>query len=145
MKYFLSKQIFIGGELYGFQPPSSDPMSENRVKHFLYDRSGNLELHGVDCSDAEVAEILVKQDPRCKVKEVQFSEVENKLKKCRIYQEIDERIVSQIREEYDINTEISNIKLDHADAEYVKMENHISSCRAKGRSEKISLGLKLSV
>ncbi|MEI6175129.1 MAG: hypothetical protein WCR01_15395 [Bacteroidota bacterium] len=145
MKYFLSKQIFIDGELYGFQVPSSEPMSETQVKHFLYDRSGDIELHGVDCTDDQVADLLAIQDSRCEVSEITFEEATATLSVCRAYQEIDQHTVSAIRSRYDINRELSIIKLGSADAQYVEMQEYINACRAEGTDQKIAMGLKLSV
>jgi len=142
MKYFKCKRVLTEGEIYDFIAPTSS--IENPILHYYYDSPDyDIEIHGVDITQQEVTDFLALQHPCCAVEQVEFADIEDRLKSCRIYKEIDERTVSKIRLRYDINRELSLIKLGYSDPQYVEMQQYIEWCRAQGRAEKIAIGLKL--
>lgn len=145
MKYFKCKRVLSDGELYGFVAPTFI-FEAPSVLHCFYDPpDGDIEIHGMDITQEEVADFIALQHECCQVQQVEFSEVEDDLKTCRIYREINERTVSRIRELYDQNTELSLMKLEKTDPLYLAMVDHITLCRAGGTAEKVALGLKQSV
>lgn len=142
MIYFKCKPVIEDGELLGFVYPSSLILSDTAC-HFFFDPPVNgVEIHALNIQPGDVAEVLAMQHSQCNVVEVDFSEIENDLKECRVYKEINERTVSKIRGRYDINREFSIMKLEKTDPEYLAMIEYINDCRAEGTAEKVSIGLK---
>jgi hypothetical protein len=111
----------------------------------MYNRDEfDIEIHGIDCDDDDLLAIISSQDVECEAHEVSYSDVEAILKKCRWYQEINSRVLEKIKSRYDINREISIIKLGSTHPEYIEMQAYIDQCKSNGDVEKISIGLKIS-
>ena len=142
MIYLTAKRIEKDDNIISLQLPKS--AEEDLLVSYMYDRDdfGN-EVHGVDCTQDDVAAILAIQDPECEVTQVTHEEIEVILKASRWYHEIDARVVAKIKERYDINRELSIVKLGSDHADYIAMQAYIDQCRAEGDIEKRSLGLKL--
>jgi hypothetical protein len=116
------------------------------VLHCFYDPpDGDIEIHGMDITQEEVADFIALQHECCQVEQVEFAQIVAQLKSCRIYREINDRTVSRIREVYDMNTELSLMKLEKTDPIYVAMVEYIALCRGEGTAQKVALGLKLPV
>lgn len=144
MKYFKCKRVLTDGELYGLVAPTFIFNAPSVAHHFYDPPDGDIEIHGMDITQEEVADFLSLQHACCEVEQVEFAQVEPVLKTCRAYKEIDDRTVSNIRKVYDINRELSIIKLGFSDAQYIEMQAYIEQCRAAGRAEKVAIGLRLA-
>jgi len=143
MIYLTAKQIEKDDKIISLQLPKNEegipPVS------YMYSRDEfGIEIHGVDCTQLDLFSILEIQDPDCEVTQVSHSDIESDLKDCRWYREIDARVVAKIKQRYDINRELSIVKLGHDHADYIEMQTYIEACRAEGDAEKRSLGLKLN-
>lgn len=141
MIYLTAKRIEKDDNIISLQLPNN---ADGAPASYMYNRDefGN-ELHGVDCTQDDVAAILAMQDPECEVTQVLHAEIESTLKACRWYHEIDARVVAKIKQCYDINRELSIVKLGSDHADYIAMQAYIEQCRAEGDVEKHSIGLKL--
>lgn len=135
MKYIKSKYLNIDGELYSFRQPHDET-----IKCFHYDRKDGWDYWGIDTLD--LTPILAVQNTLCEVTEVLFDDIQPILKKCRMYKEINESTVFKIREQYDVNTELSNMKLEKTDPVYIEMTDYIQLCRQGGNKIKKQFGLK---
>jgi hypothetical protein len=98
------------------------------------------ELAGVEIDDAQ--EILLFQHPECDVTEQTYADVELELKSSFHYASINEIVKKLIKNKYSIEEEISMLKKDKTDAEYLSYEQFVNDCRALGTSMKIEKGLK---
>lgn len=143
MKYFKCKKVLTGGELYGLVAPTFIFNAPSVTHHFYDPLDGDIEIHGMDITQEEVADFIALQHACCEVEQVEFAEIESKLKSCRAYKEIDDRTVTNIRNRYDINRELSIIKLGTSDDQYIEMQAYIDQCRAAGRATKVAMGLRL--
>lgn len=140
MIYFKCYPVIEDGELLGFVAPQQ---LDEQPKHFYYDPPANgYEIHALDITLEQAEEVMLLQHQQCEVEQVDFSSIEEELKACRLYEEINSRTVSKIRATYDINREFSIMKLDKSDPEYVAMVEYINLCRDAGTLEKIAVGLK---
>lgn len=137
MKYFLSNLVTTEFTTLSFVAPIDEAQ-----RHFMFGLLGDQQIHGVDCSDDQVAEILSAQHQECEVEEVEFAVVEDILKQCRFASEVNAETVLAIRAKYAIDDELKIMKQDPLSTEYVTMMAWIDSCRSQGDSKKVSLGLK---
>ena len=96
-------------------------------------------LAGVDIADSEA--FLAQQHPECEVSEQTFQEVENKLKECRTFHDINAIVQRMIAERYSIPDEIKMVKLPIDHPERVAYQNYVDECRAYGRTMKVQRGL----
>jgi hypothetical protein len=136
MKYFRSLVATVNGEILSF-------VAHESSEHYLYDRKGNVEWHGV--SSVDTSDILSIQHPECEVEEVLFVDIDDILKGSRLYKEINAQVEQRIREKYSIGDEFSILKLEKTDPEYIAYQQFIDECRENGRIQKITLGLKKDV
>ncbi len=97
-------------------------------------------LVGVDIPDS--VPFLALQHEECNVTEKTFVEVEEELKSCRMYKDIDEIVKRKIHEKYSLDDEIKMLKLDKESTEYQEYDGYVQSCRAYGRNMKIAKGLR---
>lgn len=98
------------------------------------------ELIGVDIADSE--EILLFQHPECEVTEQTFEEVEAELKNTHFYRDINQIVKTLIKNKYPIEEEISLLKREKDDPEYIAYEQYVEDCRQIGNALKIDKGLK---
>lgn len=129
MKYFLFEKV-------PQEITTLDLIIPYGINSFRY----NENLVGVDIS--EVEDFLSIQHPECSVQEVQFEEIENELKTCRQYKDIDEIVKTMIHNFYTLDDEIKLLKLDKTDPEFVAYQAYVDECRTIGRSMKIERGLR---
>ncbi len=129
MKYFLFEQV-------PQETTTLDVIVPPGVQLYRYTEN----LVGVDTEMVE--EFLSLQHPECNVQEVQYEEIENELKTCRQYKDIDEIVKTMIHNVYTLDDEIKLLKLDKTDPEYVAYQSYVDAYRATGRSMKIERGLR---
>lgn len=129
MKYFLFEQV-------PQDTTTLDVVVPPGVNSFKYTDN----LVGVDIEMVE--DFLTLQHPECNVQEVQFEVIENELKNCKQYKDIDEIVKTMIHNVYTLDDEIKLLKLDKTDPEYVAYQSYVDACRATGRSMKIERGLR---
>ena len=96
-------------------------------------------LAGVDITDSEA--FLAQQHPECEVTEVTFQEVEQELKECRMFHDINAIVQRMIAERYSIPDEIKMVKLAVDHPERVVYQTYVDECRAYGRAMKAERGL----
>ena len=96
-------------------------------------------LAGVDITDSQ--EFLAQQHPECEVSELTFQEVENELKECRMFHDINAIVQRMIAERYSIPDEIKMVKLAVDHPERVTYQAYVDECRAYGRAMKVERGL----
>ena len=96
-------------------------------------------LAGVDIADSEA--FLAQQHPECEVSEQTFQEVENELKECRMFHDINAIVQRMIAERYSIPDEIKMVKLAVDHPERVTYQAYVDECRAYGRAMKVERGL----
>ena len=88
MIYFKCHPVNEDGELLGFV----SPQLEELAKHFYYDPPSNgYEIHALDITAEQAEDVLLLQHQQCEVEQVDFSSIEEELKACRLYQEINSR------------------------------------------------------
>jgi len=143
MKYFLSKTVTTEFTTLSFVAPHSSVIDgPGAIIHFCFDRTGEKELHGIDYQgELDVQTILDLQSSECEVEEVQFADIEQRLKECRFSSEINDQTIAVIRSRYSVDDELKVMKLDKTDAQYIEMMAWIDSCRADGNAKKVALGL----
>lgn len=142
MKYFLSKTVTTEFTTLSFVTPPASLNDESGIVHYCFDHGGEKELHGVDCTQEQVQDILDLQHAECDVEQVDFVQVEEVLRNCRFAREINDEVISAIRSQYSIDDELKVMKLAKTNAEYVAMMGWINSCRQGGDEKKIALGIK---
>ena len=99
-------------------------------------------LAGVDIADSE--EFLAQQHPECEVTELTFQDVENELKECRMFHDINSIVQRMIAERYSIPDEIKMVKLAVDHPERVTYQAYVDECRAYGLAMKVERGLILA-
>ncbi len=99
-------------------------------------------LAGVDITDSEA--FLAQQHPECEVTEQTFQEVENELKECRMFHDINSIVQRMIAERYSIPDEIKMVKLAVDHPERVTYQAYVDECRAYGLAMKVERGLILA-
>src|ERR1035437_6944136 len=129
MKYFKSKVVHQGDEILAFVAPVQAMTEQNRS--LMYDRQGDIEYHGLP-DDVDVDEILGLQHEECEVEQVSFADMEEILKECRLYKEINAQVEQRIREHYSIGDEFSVMKLSKTSAEYLAYKQIVDDCRGAG-------------
>jgi len=139
MKYFKAKVVNTGIEVKSFVSTIHKPSTGG--SHLMYDRQGDIEYHGLP-NDIDPEEVLALQHADCEVEEVSFADMEEILKGCRLYKEINAQVEQRIREKYSIGDEFSILKLDKTSAEYLAYQQKVDEYREAGRVQKIALGLK---
>lgn len=139
MKYFKAKVINTGTEVKSFVSPIHEPVSAGM--HLMYDRQGDIEYHGLP-DEVDTEKVLSLQHEECEVEEVAFADMEEILKSCRIYKEINAQVEKKIRDQYSIGDEFSILKLEKTSVEYVAYQQFVDECREAGRVQKVALGLK---
>lgn len=139
MKYFKSKVVNEAGEILAFIAPEF-PMNES-PRHLLYERQGDIEIHGLP-DDVDQEEVLSIQHAQCEVESVDFADIEDVLKSCRLCKEINAQIESRIRKRYSVGDEFSMVKLETTDPERIAYQQVVDDFREIGRLQKVALGLK---
>jgi len=100
------------------------------------------QLAGVDLPEGDLEEFLTFQHPNCDVTLQSFEDVEMELKNSHIYESINDIVKKMIKNKYSIEEEISMLKREKTDPEYVAYEEYVADCLALGRAMKIEKGLK---
>jgi len=139
MNYFKSKIVNEAGEILTFIAPVFT-MNES-PRHLLYDRQDNNEIHGLP-DDVDQEEVLSIQHAQCEVEVVDFADIEDVLKSCRLYKEINAQIESRIRKYYSVGDEFSLLKLETTDPKRIAYQQVVDDFREIGRLQKVALGLK---
>ena len=139
MKYFKSKVVHEGDEILAFVAPVQAMTEENRS--LMYERKGDIEYHGL-ADESDTDEILGLQHAECEVELVSFADMEEILKECRLYREINAQVEQRIRNHYSIGDEFSMLKLTKADPQRVAYQQIVDDCKQAGSDQKIALGLK---
>lgn len=105
----------------------------------MYGQKDGLNLIGVDTVDH--AAFIARQEAEICLQEVPFAGIEQDLKDCHLYKELNRIIVDKIREKYSINDEFAAIKMDRDSGAYKAYAAYVEECKQWGKAEKIKYGL----
>lgn len=132
MKYYKSKEVITK---YTVLRLVYNPEEEV----IIYDRIDGVEYYGVKNPSKD---FLKKQHKECAVKEVQFADIQNILKKCRLNQQFNEAIRKNIQKKYDLYDEIGLTNEDHTLDDYKNYRAYVKSCKDEINVKKVEYGLK---
>jgi hypothetical protein len=100
---------------------------------------GEKGVYGVTSED--YTKFINEQYPACDASEVQFSEISELLKTCRIYNDINLQVATRIATKYDFASELGLTNSDHATEGYIAYRAFVGECKAWGTGLKRDMGL----
>jgi hypothetical protein len=144
MIYFRSKVVYQDEELLAFVVPKDLLDEKVEFSSIMFDRTDDVELHGLKISQDLVKEVLSRQHKECEVEQVDFIEIEKQLAGCRFSREIDAYVKDNIDTRCSQKEQMRIESLKTTSKERIELTALVDTYNKQGDEIRTNLGLKIS-